>query len=66
MEEYLTVKDVGKLMRVSDRTVLRWVSLGRIKPVRVQRSLRFAKSKLLVQLEKYEYGGGAGHDLSMG
>jgi excisionase family DNA binding protein len=66
MAEYLTVKDAAKLMLVSQRTVLRWVELGRLRPVRIGHTLRFEKSRLLLQLEKYEYGDGRKHDPALG
>ena len=56
MTQYLTVKEVAGLMRVHTRTVLRWVELGRLRPVRIGHTLRFERSRLLRQLEKYEYG----------
>ena len=55
MEEYLVVKDVARLLRLSPRTVARWISLGRIHPARFGRTLRFNKARLLRDLEKHEY-----------
>ena len=66
MAEYLTVKDAAKLMQVSQRTVLRWIADGWIRPVRIAHTLRFEKSHLLRQLDKYEYGGPPKHDPALG
>ena len=66
MAEYLAVKDVAKMLLVSERTVFRWIRLGRIHPARIGRTLRFEKSRLLIQLEKFEYGGEADDDFTLG
>jgi excisionase family DNA binding protein len=66
MAEYLTVKDVAGIMRVDQRTVYRWIALGRLRPVRISRALRFEKSRLISQLEKYEYGGEDKPDPTLG
>ena len=66
MDEYLSVKDVAKMLLLSEQTILKWVQLGRITPIRVRRVLRFEKKKLIRQLEKYEYGGPPKDDPAMG
>ena len=66
MDEYLSVKDVAALLRVSERTVARWVGRGRITPMRIGHTVRFEKRLLLRKLEQYEYGGDAKDDASLG
>lgn len=66
MDEYMTVKDVAAMTLVSERTVFRWMQLGRIRPVRIGGTIRFKKSRLLMDLERHEYGGEPKHDPAMG
>ena len=66
MDEYLTLKEASALMRISRRTVLRWTQMGRIRPIRVGRTVRFSKAHLIRQMERYEYGDSEGHDPAMG
>ena len=68
MEEntYLTVKEVASLMRVNERTVVRWVRLGRLTPVRMGHTWRFERSKLLIQLERFEFGDNSKQDSAFG
>ena len=56
MPEYLTVKDVASLLRISEVTVARWVRRGYIRPVKIGHTLRFEKSKLLLQVEQHQAG----------
>lgn len=63
----MTVKDVAIFLRVEERTVYRWVELGRIKPLRMGRTIRFSKSNLLRAMEKSRYSQPAtGDDPMMG
>ena len=67
MAEYLTVKDAAKLLQLSQRTILRWVRDGWIRPVRIAHTLRFERGHLLRQLDKYERGHmGEAHDPALG
>ncbi len=66
MEEYLSIKEVARMMAVSQRTVVRWVRLGRLTPVRMGHTWRFERDKLVLQLEKYEYGGDSKPDSALG
>lgn len=66
MAEYLTVKDVARLMRVSQRTVARWIRLGWLRPVRIAHTIRFSRNHLLEQLDRHENGGLQGEDPSLG
>lgn len=66
MEEYLTVKDVAKMMQVGTRTVLRWIERGKIRPSRIGRTLRFRRSRLIEQLDKLENGDDGDEDPAMG
>jgi excisionase family DNA binding protein len=54
MAEYLTLKEVARLLRVSRRTVARWVRAGYIKPVKIGHTLRFEKNKLLWDVEQLQ------------
>ena len=65
-EEYLTVKDVAAMLKVTDRTVARWIELGRIRPSRIGRTVRFKRSLLLMQLDDWERGVVKKHDPLLG
>lgn len=54
MAEYLTIKDAALLLRVSVRTIARWVRAGYVHPVRIGHTLRFEKKTLLWQVEKLQ------------
>lgn len=54
MAEYLTVKDVALLIRVSESTVIRWIRRGYITPLRIGHTLRFERTRLLLQVEKHQ------------
>ena len=45
--DFLTAKEVAALLRVELRTVRRWVSLGRLTPLRVGRSVQFRRAEFL-------------------
>ena len=50
---YLTVKETHKLLRISRRTLYRWIETGKIKPVQMpgSRSLLFPKQEILNKLK---------------
>ena len=50
-EPLLTVRDVARLLRVSDKTVRRLVTAGRLHCVRVGRVLRFLPADLFRYVE---------------
>jgi excisionase family DNA binding protein len=54
MAEYLTLKEVARLFRVSKRTVARWTRAGHIRPVKIGHTVRFEKAKLLWDVEKLQ------------
>lgn len=54
MDEYLTLKDVASLLRVSYRTVVRWIRAGYIHPVRIGGTMRFKRTTLLWQIEQMQ------------
>ena len=53
-EEYLAVKDVARMFRVSTRTIARWINAGYIHPVRFGATLRLEKRRLLLDVEKLQ------------
>ena len=56
MTEYLTVKDAAGIIRVSERTILRWLQDGSLPAVRIGRTIRFNKQRLLMELDRRQYG----------
>ena len=56
MAEYLAIKEVATLFRVSPRTVVRWIRAGYITPIRIGATVRFEKRRLLWQVEKLQSG----------
>jgi excisionase family DNA binding protein len=59
MAEYLTLKEVASLLRVSNRTLTRWIRAGYIRPCKIGHTLRFERSRLLWQVEQLETTGGS-------
>jgi excisionase family DNA binding protein len=49
--ELMTVKEVARLFRRSERTIREWVRKGRLKPVRIGRSVYFLRSEVERLLE---------------
>jgi excisionase family DNA binding protein len=45
-ETYYTSKEVAERLKVTDRTVRRWISDGSLKVIRLGRSVRIAESDL--------------------
>ena len=67
MSEYMAIKDVARMMLVSERTVRRWVWAGYLTPVRIGHTVRFEKRRLLEQLDRLQTNGApAGEDPSLG
>lgn len=57
-DELITVKEAAQLMKSSERTIFRWMQLGRIKAFRLPSGIaRFSRSGLLRAMENYEFGG---------
>lgn len=46
METYLTIKEVGDLLRISERTVRRWVGTGDLPAVKIGRSVRIRREDI--------------------
>jgi excisionase family DNA binding protein len=46
METYLTIREVGDLLRVSERTVRRWVGTGDLPAVKIGRSVRIRREDI--------------------
>jgi excisionase family DNA binding protein len=53
-KSYLTIKEVARLFRVSNRTVVRWTRAGHIHPVKIGHIIRFERQKLLWDVEKVQ------------
>jgi len=65
--QYITRKEVAGLMRVTERTVTRWIAMGRIRVVRIGGTLRFDRRAVIRSMERYEYGDSdKPHDPAMG
>jgi excisionase family DNA binding protein len=45
-EEYLTVEEVAKQLRVNEKTVRRWINSGILVAIKPQKEYRIAKSEL--------------------
>ena len=66
-DELMTTKEVASMLRVEPRTVHRWIALGRVKPLRIGRTIRFSRASVIRSAERYEYGGDSDrHDPAMG
>lgn len=65
--QYITRKEVAGLMRVTERTVTRWIATGRIRVVRIGGTLRFDRRAVIHSMERHEHGDpGKPHDPAMG
>jgi excisionase family DNA binding protein len=64
----MTTKEVATLTQFEPRTVRRWVSMGRLKALRIGHEMRFRRADVLSALERFEYGGNDDpkRDASMG
>lgn len=63
----MTRKEVAGLMRVTERTVTRWIALGRLRVVRIGGTLRFDRRAVVQSIDRYEYGDDRPpHDPAMG
>lgn len=56
MDEYMTLKEVAALLRVSNRTVIRWVQAGYIHPSKIGHTIRFKRAQLLWDVEQLQSG----------
>ena len=45
-EEYLTIEECSSLLKVSDRTIRRWIEKGIIPALKVEKTVRILKSEL--------------------
>lgn len=65
--QFMTRKEVAGLMRVTERTVTRWIALGRLRVVRIGGTLRFDRRSVIRSIEQHEYGDDrTPHDPAMG
>lgn len=53
-EEFLTPKDVARILKVSYMSVYRWVKAGKLKAYQVEKQFRVKKTDLAEFLEKYK------------
>lgn len=56
MDSFLSAKEAAKLLAVSTRTLTRWIRMGRLRPSRIGRTVRFSRRHLVMQMEQYEHG----------
>lgn len=45
-DKYYTVKEVAKLLKISTRTVWRWIESGKIKPIKVNKIVRIGSGEI--------------------
>ena len=53
-EEFVTIKEAAKLLKVCRETIFRWTRMGILKPLRLGRNIRFRRRDLLIEMEKLE------------
>ena len=46
MDEYLTIREVRDLLKVSDRTVRRWIERGNLPALKIGRSVRIRRADI--------------------
>jgi len=46
MDEYLTIREVRDLLKVSDRTVRRWIERGSLPALKIGRSVRIRRADI--------------------
>lgn len=55
--EYMTAKDVSKLLNISEKTIYNWASRKRFpKPIKFGRAVRWKRTDVLSALEKRTIG----------
>lgn len=52
MDEYLTTKDIAKLLKINVLTVRRWIMAGKLQATSLGKEYRIKKSDLEVFLEQ--------------
>ena len=57
----LTIKDLAKMLQVSEKTIYQWVALGNIPYLKIGKLLRFDSLKVLEYFEKSAIDKGASH-----
>jgi excisionase family DNA binding protein len=65
MDKYISAKEVAALLGISKRTLLRWIQVGRVRPVRFGRTLRFSQNQLVQEIEMQEHGRPTQRDFAM-
>jgi excisionase family DNA binding protein len=53
--EMLTAKELEQLLKISAKTIYRWVQRGLIPYIRIQSSVRFPKRQILEWLDRQNY-----------
>lgn len=54
--EIMTCKEVASLWRFEPQTVRRWVTMGRLKALRIGNHMRFRRADVIAAMERYEHG----------
>lgn len=66
-DQLLTKKEVADLMRVTPRTINRWMEEGALKPaMRIRHTIRFRRGDVLIAAERYFYNSPNRPDPAMG
>ena len=65
MDKYLTAKEAAALLGITPRTLWRWIQMGRVRPQRVGKGIRFSREEVLRQIEVQEFGRPPGRDFAM-
>jgi excisionase family DNA binding protein len=55
-EELMTIKEVADFLRLTPRSVWRWLNRGRLRPLRWGHTIRFRRADVIDSAEKYQYG----------
>ena len=53
-EEFLTPKDIARILKVSYMTVYRWIQAGKLKSYQVEKQFRVKKTDFEEFIEKYK------------
>jgi len=56
-EEFLTPKDIARILKVSYMSVYRWIKAGKLKAYQVEKQFRVKKTDLDLFVESYKQKG---------
>lgn len=46
IDGYITIQEVAAMLMVSDMTVRRWINTGKLKAIKINRTIRIAESEV--------------------